>query len=154
MPNDQRTIPITKGRPQLVVKTQPPPPVADRRFNDRRKPLPPVPLDQIVWPLMVGLCLGLLAPELFKAANALGSWAAGLAFPLTLLAGRPEFGSSKAVANVLSTIALYLQFPLEGALAMFNLRRHKPLQPTLRRLALLHVAAAVLLWLLNRPHVR
>jgi hypothetical protein len=108
----------------------------------------------MVWPFVVGLCLGFLAPEALNVANALGYWGERLLFPLTMLAARPEFGYSPHVANVLSTIFLYLQFPLEGALAMFNMRRHLPLRPTLSRLALLHLAGAALLWLLERPHVR
>ncbi len=157
MPDDQRTIPITKGRPHLVAKrpvTPPPPPLADRRFNDRRKALPPVPLEKIVWPFVVGLCLGFLAPEALNFANALGYWGGRLAFPLTLLAVRPEFGYSPHAANVLSTIFLYLQFPLEGVLAMLNLRRHMPLRSTMSRLAILHIAGAALLWMLERPHSR
>jgi hypothetical protein len=102
----------------------------------------------------VGLCIGFLAPEALYVANALGYWGARLAFPLTLLAARPEFGYSPHVANVLATIFLYLQFPLEGALAMWNLRRHMALRPTMSRLALLHLAGAALLWLLDRPHIR
>lgn len=154
MPDDQRTIPISKGRPHLVTKRPPPSQFADRRFGDRRKSLPPVRLEKIVWPFVVGLCLGFLAPEALNVANHLGHWGARLAFPLTLLAARPEFGYSPRAANVLSTICLYLQFPLEGVLVMLNLRRHMPLRPTMSRLALLHIAGAALLWLLERPHVR
>jgi hypothetical protein len=156
MPNDQRTIPITKGRPQLVTQRPPapPPPLADRRFGDRRKPLPPPAWDKIVWPLVVGLCLGFLAPEALNLADRLGHWGGKFFFPFTLLAARPEFGYGSAVANVLSTIALYVQFPIEGALAMLNLRRHTPLRSTMSRLAMLHIAGAALLWLLDRPHIR
>jgi hypothetical protein len=116
--------------------------------------MPPVPLEKTVWPFVVGLCLGFLAPETLKLANALGYWGGKLAFPLTLLAERPEFGCSPHVASVLSTTFLYLQFPVEGVLAMLNLRRHVPLRPTMSRLAILHIAGAALLWLLERPHVR
>ena len=157
MPEDRRTIPITKGRPHLVTQRPPPPeppPLADRRIGERRKPLPPVPLDKIVWSFAVGLCLGFLAPEALRLANSLGFWGATLFLPLTLLAERPEFGFGPSVANVLSMIALYLQFPLEGALTTFNLRRHTPLRSTMTRLALLHIEGAALLWLLDRPHIR
>ncbi len=154
MPDDQRAIPITKGRPHLVTKAPPPHPLADRRFEERPRPLPPVPWDKIVWPFVVGLCIGFLAPEALYIANVLGYWGGRLAFPLTLLAARPEFGYSPHVANVLSTIFLYLQFPLEGALAMWNLRRHMALGPTMSRLGLLHLAGAAMLWLLERPHSR
>lgn len=154
MPDDQRTIPITKGRPHLVTKTPLPPPLADRRFSERRRPVPPAPLIETAWPLGVGLFLGLLAPEAFYLANRIGPWAGSLIFPFSLLVARPEFGYGPSVAKVLSAIALYLQFPLEGALAMLNLRRHIPLGQTVSRLAVLHIAAALLLWLLERPHVR
>lgn len=137
-----------------MTKRPLPPPLADRRFSDRRKPLPTVPLEKIVWPLVVGLCLGFMAPEALKIANSLGLWAGRLAFPLTLLVARPEFGYSRSAANILSSIFLYAQFPLEGLLAMLNLRRHIALWPTLSRLALLHLAGAALLWLLERPHIR
>lgn len=153
MPNDQRTIPITKGRPHLEAKT-PLPSFLDRRIGERRKPLPPVPWGRVVWPLVVGVCLGLLAPEAIKVAGALGYWGEKLLFPFALLAARPEFGYGAGVAKALSKIALYLQFPLEGALAMFALRRHMRLRTTIGWLALLHVAAAALLWLLERPHIR
>jgi hypothetical protein len=154
MPDDLRTIPITKGRPKLVTKAEPPPSFFDRRFGERRKPLPPAPWTKIVWPFVVGLCLGLLAPEVSKLANSLGYWGERLLFPFSLLAVRPEFGYGSSVAKVLSTMALYLQFPVEGILAMLNLRRHIPLRQTMVRLALLHLAGAALLWLLDRPHMR
>jgi hypothetical protein len=157
MPDDQRTIPITRGRPHLVVRgsvPSPPIPLVDRRFEDRRKPSPPIPLVNVVWPLAVGLSIGFLAPEALQLANSLGYWGARLAFPLAELAARPEFGYSAKVANVLSTIFLYLQFPLEGVLVMLNLRRNIALRPTVNRLALLHLAGAALLWLLERPHSR
>jgi len=152
MPDDQRTIPITKGRPQPVEQAAPPPPLADRRFGDRRRPIPPRPLADVVWPLIAGLCLGIFAPELLKAANALGHWGAMLVFPFAMLAGRPEFGLREPAARTLSSIILYAQFPVEGALAMLHLRRHFGLRATLVRIAWLHLAGAVLLWLLNRPH--
>lgn len=154
MPEDQRTIPISKGRPYLVEKTLPPPPLADRRFGDRRKPLPPMPLEKIVWPFVVGLCLGFLAPEMFHVASRLGYMGSKLLFPFTLLAARPEFGFGPSMEKTLSTIALYLQFPLEGAVATLNLRRHTLLRSTLSRVALVHLAAAALLILLDRPHSR
>jgi hypothetical protein len=153
MPDDQRTIPITKGRPHLVAKRPIPPPLADRRFGDRRKP-EPAPLEKMAWPFVVGLFLGFLAPEALNVANVMGYWGGRLAFPLTLLAARPEFGFSPHVASVLSSIFLYGQFPLEGALAMLNLRRRMPLGSTMSRLGLLHLAGAALLWLLERPHSR
>jgi hypothetical protein len=154
MPDDQRTIPITKGRPHLVTKTPPPPLLADRRFGERRKPAPPVPLENIVWPFVVGLGMAVLAPELLYVANRLGTWGARLVFPFSLLAARPEFGYGPRVAKVLSAIFLYLQFPLEGLLTMLNLRRHVPLRATMTRPCLLHLAGAVLLWLPERPHAR
>jgi hypothetical protein len=157
MPDDQRTIPISKGRPHLVAKrsaASPPPPLVDRRFGERRKPLPPVPFDKIVWPFAVGLCLGFLAPEALKLAYSLGYVVVRFFFPFSLLAARPEFGFGPSAAEILSTIALYLQFPLEGALATLNLRRHTPLRPTMIRLALVHLAGAALLILLERPHPR
>ncbi|MGD0913888.1 MAG: hypothetical protein ABR928_18480 [Terracidiphilus sp.] len=137
-----------------MPKAPPHPPLVDRRFGDRRRPLPPRPLIEIVWPLGVGLCLGLLAPEWSKLANGLGYWVERLLFPFALLAARPEFGYGAGVAKTLSKIALFLQFPVEGALAAFTLRRQMRLLTTISRLALLHLAAAVLLWLLERPHIR
>jgi|SRR5580658_704438 hypothetical protein len=154
MQDDRRTIPITKGRPQLVTRKPPPPPLADRRFGERRQPLPPAPLIGIVWPLVVGLCLGIFAPELRYVANMLGHLDGRLIFPFALLAERPEWGYSNSVAKNLSMISLYLQFPVEGALAMLNLRKNIQLGKTVSRLALVHVAAAMLLWLLERPHSR
>lgn len=154
MPDDQRTIPITKGRPHLVTKTPTSPPLVDRRVRERRKPMPPVPLEKIVWPFVAGICLAVLAPEVLYVAGRLGHWVASLVFPFTLLAARPEFGYGASAAKMLSAIALYLQFPLEGLLTMLNLRRHIPLRQTVSRLALLHLAGAALVWLLERPHVR
>ncbi len=153
MPDDQRTIPITKGRPHLEAK-MPPPSFLDRRISERRKPLPPVSWGKIIWPFAVGLCLGILAPEAIKVAGALGYWGEKLLFPFTLLAARPEFDYGASESRVLSTLALYLQFPVEGALAMLNLRRQIPLRQTLSRLAILHIAGAGMLWMFDRPHIR
>jgi hypothetical protein len=111
-------------------------------------------LDKIFWPFAVGLCLGMLAPEVGKLAQGLGDWAERLVFPFSLLAARPEFGYGASAARILSTIALYLQFPLEGALTAFNLRRNIRLGKTVRRLAVAHAVMAILLWLLERPHTR
>ncbi|MFZ0304587.1 MAG: hypothetical protein WAL75_17985 [Terracidiphilus sp.] len=132
----------------------PPPSFLDRRISERRKPLPPVSWGKIIWPFAVGLCLGILAPEAIKVAGALGYWGEKLLFPFTLLAARPEFDYGASESRVLSTLALYLQFPVEGALAMLNLRRQIPLRQTLSRLAILHIAGAGMLWMFDRPHIR
>ena len=153
MPDDQRTISITKGRPHQVA-TPPPPSYLDRRIGERRKPAPPAPWGKVVWPFAVGLCLGLLAPEAIKVAGALGYWGEKLSFPFTLLAARPEFDYGPSESKVLSTLALYLQFPVEGALAMLNLRRHFPLRQTMSRLAILPIAGAGMLWMFDHPNLR
>jgi hypothetical protein len=98
--------------------------------------------------------MGVVAPELRYGANMLVHWGGRLIFPFALLAERPEWGYSDSVAKILSMIALYLQFPVEGALAMLNLRQNIQIRKTAGRLALVHVAAAILLWMLERPHTR
>jgi hypothetical protein len=89
-----------------------------------------------LWPVAVGLLLGIMAPTLQQVAQSFGPWGMPLVFPFVVLAQRPEIQVGP-FTHTLPTIMLYGQFPLEGWLARIVLRR---------RIRLFSVAGHVLLF--------
>ena len=77
------------------------------------------------WPLVLGVLLGVLAPHLRALLVRRHPWTMWVVFPFVLLAGRPEIHAGVHLANVLPTIILYLQFPVEGLIVQWAMRRHR-----------------------------
>jgi hypothetical protein len=88
---------------------------------------------------------------LYDALATQQPWISWIVFPFVLLAGRPELGLSAELTRTLPQLILYIQFPLEGLLTLFNLRRRFALSRSLAQVAFLHLIGAFVLWLLSQP---
>ncbi len=104
---------------------------------------------EICWPLAAGLVLGFLSPYFHDVLANQWSWANWVAFPFAELASRPEPHLRGVLDGQLPHLVLWIQFPLEGLLTMWNLRRRVSLQGTLAILFSLHALGVFLVWLLN-----
>ena len=104
------------------------------------------------WPVFVGLFLSGYVSQWQSMASQLGVWGMRLAFPLTLLATHREIGIDSQMAAILPQIALYAQLPLEGLLMKITLDRGKGLLAAVVQLALVHLVATLVLWLISFSH--
>ena len=77
------------------------------------------------WPLVLGVVLGVLAPHLRALLMRRNPWTVWVVFPFVLLAGRSEIHASAHLTNILPMIILYLQFPVEGLIVQWTMRRHR-----------------------------
>ncbi len=76
-----------------------------------------------LWPIAMGVFLGLVAPQLHDLVARFEPWSMWVVFPFAVLAGRPELRVIDRLVRNLPLIVLYLQFPLEGLIALLVLRR-------------------------------
>jgi hypothetical protein len=107
----------------------------------------------VVWPLLIGLALAVIAPKLRDILEGFNPWIERLVFPYVLLAARPEFGLNWKFAGNLPKLILYLQFPLEGLLTMVNLRRRLHTGLAIGQLTFIHLVGAFGLFLLIQAHM-
>lgn len=100
-----------------------------------------------LWPLWLGILLGVLAPQIEAFAQTFGDWGMTLVFPLVELANRPEMRMGQIVH--LPSIMLFAQFPIEGLIARNLLKRGGFLVRVVVEVALIHCFAILDLWLLS-----
>lgn len=96
-----------------------------------------------LWPIGMGLVLSLFAAPLrafFLRSHPWGMW---LVFPFTLLAHRPEIAVNEQLSRTLPRVILYLQFPLEGLIALLIVRRRVTLPGVTGQIVYFHFLAAV-----------
>jgi hypothetical protein len=105
----------------------------------------------VVWPLLAGLALALIAPKLLNILDELNPWIERAVFPYVLLAQRPEFGLNWELSGHLPRAILLAQFPLEGLLTMLNLRRRFPMWIAVGQLIVIHLVGTFVLFLLIAP---
>jgi hypothetical protein len=108
----------------------------------------------VMWPFLIGLVLAVIAPKLLEVLTAVNPWAERLVFPFVLLAGRPEFGLTWVFDGKVPLLVLLLQFPAEGLLTMFSLRRRMSTGVAIGQLIVIHLVAAFVLLLIVHPHLR
>ena len=102
----------------------------------------------VLWPLLVGLALAVIAPKLRDVLDGFNPWVERLVFPYVLLAERPEFGLNWEFSGNLPRLILYLEFPLEGLLTMMNLRGRVHMGLAIGQLIAIHLVGAFGLFLL------
>ncbi len=107
-----------------------------RRWAERRERF--LSLLPTYWPIALGLLLGAIAPGLRAAAAAAGPWCMVLVFPFVLLAARPEIQAGGPITHALPAIMLYAQFPIEGWLARFILKRRTRISSVVVQVLLFH----------------
>lgn len=101
-----------------------------------------------LWPLWLGIFLGLLGPIFQDVATSIGPWCMTLVYPFVMLARRPEIQVGP-ITHVLPTAMLYAQFPIEGLLARIVLRRHVRPISVIWQVSLFHFLGLMELWMLS-----
>jgi hypothetical protein len=101
------------------------------------------------WPLALGLLLGPLAPHLRMVLMQRHPWSMWVVFPFVLLAGRPELNMGGHLASALPSFILYAQFPVEGLIVQWALRRRVTVHGVAGRLIYLHYLGAVQLLMIS-----
>jgi hypothetical protein len=99
------------------------------------------------WPLWLGIMMGMVAPQIQAFAQTFGDWGMTLAFPFVVLANRPEMQFGQILH--LPSIMLFAQFPLEGLVARFLLKRGALSVRVVVEVGLIHCFAILDLWLLS-----
>jgi hypothetical protein len=102
-------------------------------------------------PVLVGVGLACLAPQLQKWLDAWQPWGMRLVFPYVLLCGSHELGLNDEMTRMLPQLMLFLQFPLEGLLTRLTLRRGVSVAGALAQLIFIHALGAVVLTLIAIP---
>lgn len=101
-----------------------------------------------LWPMWVGLVLGLLGPQIKFIAQSYGMWCMELVFPFVVLAQRPEVQVGY-ISSFIPVILIYAQFPLEGLFAYFVLRHTVRPAAVVLEVTLLHCLGLAELWMLT-----
>lgn len=114
---------------------------AERREQLRRRIV-------ALWPLGLGVLLGLLGPEIEFVAETLGPWCMTLVYPFVELALRPEIQVGP-ITHMLPTVMLYTQFPIEGLLALIVLKRRVRPMSVIWQVSLFHFLGLAELWMLS-----
>lgn len=90
------------------------------------------------WPIALGLFLGAISPGLRVVATFWGHWCMVMVFPFVLLAARPEIQVGGPITSALPAVMLYAQFPIEGWLARFILKRRTKFSSVVVQVLLFH----------------
>jgi hypothetical protein len=146
------TIPPAKGRPRLVERANVLHPFEQEKEVLEKRGARPTFLS-IVWPMLIGGVLAFIAPRLLDfltAPDAHLEWAARAVFPYVLLAGEPQFRMYGDYTSQLPQFILLAQFPLEGILTTFNLRRRMRVGWAIGMLIVIHLLGAFVLYLLTQ----
>ena len=148
MSDPHGTIPDAKVRRQPAGVQRGAHPNARHRSAQHKDDLPEPNFASVAWPVAVGLVLAFFAPHLRDMLAAFNPWGMMAVFPFVLLAGRPELGISEELARSLPQLILFIQFPLEGLLTMYNLGKRLSLGKAITQLFFLHFLGFFVLWLL------
>lgn len=106
---------------------------------------------EVCWPMVFGILLGVIADHLrVKVIHEWGDTGDRLLFPFVQVLGRPELGLGE-LGTSLAQLMLYLQFPLTGVYATWNLSRRHRLSTTVVQIAFTYGIIAFVLWLLTEP---
>jgi hypothetical protein len=106
---------------------------------------------EICWPLLPAIALGIFSPRIYAALTMHEPLIMWFVFPFVVVFGRPEFGFSEELTRTLPQLFIYIQFPLEGLLTVFNLSRRVSFASAMAQLIFLHCVCAFVLWLLSQP---
>jgi len=135
-PGSRRLAPVRSANP------------ADDRNYARRKPSG----FALWWPTLAGIALAFVAPRLWDLVQSTwGELGPRCVFPYLLLCGRPELGIGQELANNLSQLMIYLQFPLEGLVVTWGMARGGSFSKAFAQVAFLHGLGIFVLWLLSQP---
>ena len=102
------------------------------------------------WPLLAGIVLTFAAvktAEILPLMGEAGLFRLRLLYPFALLLKQPQFGLSEQASDQWSQIMLYAQWVLYGLYASLAIRS-KPVVRVLLQVAVVHLLAFGVLWLL------
>lgn len=103
---------------------------------------------QALWPLWLGIFLGLVSPAIAFLAEFISPWCMAVLYPFVVLARRPEIQVGP-ITHLLPTVMLFVQFPIEGLLARVVMKRNiRPLGVAWHVL-MFHFLGIAELWMLN-----
>lgn len=106
---------------------------------------------EVCWPALFGIFLALIAERMRLAVDEqLGAVGDRLIFPFVQIVSRPELGLGDTSGG-LAQLMLYLQFPLTGLYASWNLSRGRKLFTTILQIGFTYGIIAFVLWLLTAP---
>lgn len=106
---------------------------------------------EVCWPTLFGIVLAVIAERLrVKVVQEMGDVGDRLFFPFVQIVTRPELGLGDTSSG-LAQLMLYLQFPLTGLYASWNLSRGHKLFTTILQIAFTYGIIAFVLWLLTAP---
>lgn len=107
----------------------------------------------VVWPFLIGGALAFVAPRIFDMLSAPElhlDWLVHALFPFVLLANQPQFRLYGEYSSQLPQYVLVAQFPIEGLLTTYNLRRRMRLGWAIGMLIIIHLVGAFLLFLITQ----
>jgi len=102
-----------------------------------------------LWPIVAGLVLAPFAPQFYAFLVGAHPWAMVVVFPFTLLARSTGLHMSDNLARVLPEAVLYLQFPVEGLIALLVVRRRVTLPAVTGQIFYYHYLASLELLMLS-----
>ena len=102
-----------------------------------------------LWPVAVGVLLGVYAPLLRDLAANSAPWAVNLLFPFSALVDERSLHLSRDTANALAQFLLFAQFPLEGLLVRIMLKRRVDVVHVFSQVTFMHVFAVLYLVLVS-----
>jgi hypothetical protein len=146
------TIPPAKRRSRLTEPENVLHPFDQEKQVLEKRGAPPSFLS-IVWPMLIGAALAFIAPRILDALTAPDAhldWAARAVFPYVLIASQPQFRMYGDYSSQLPQFLLLAQFPLEGVLTTFNLRRRLGAGLAIGLLIVIHLVGAFILFLLTQ----
>lgn len=137
------------ARSQSVVQTaQGPKPEAAKKEKSKGKKKAGASI-VMLWPVAVGLFLSGFAQEWYRMATQAGIWALRLTYPYATLVSQPAFGLDAEGVAHWTSLMVYAQIPLDGALMALLLARGKGLQAAITQILLVHGVCVLVLWLMT-----
>jgi hypothetical protein len=103
------------------------------------------------WPFAVGIAVSCFVPQMQGIVEAFKPWGMWLLFPFAAIANRPEITSGNDIIANVPLFFMFAQFPIEGLMARFALRKHVTVLRVIAMVLVLHLFALVELWLVNSP---
>jgi hypothetical protein len=146
------TYPPAKGRSALAKHENVLHPFDQEKEVLEKRGAPPSFLS-VVWPMLIGGVMAFVAPKLLDVLTAPDlhlEWAARAVFPYVLIAIQPQFRLYGEYTSQLPQFILLAQFPLEGVLTTFNLRRRLGAGAAIGMLIVIHLVGAFILFLLTQ----
>jgi hypothetical protein len=102
-----------------------------------------------LWPMALGLALGMAAPHLQVLLMRSHPWAMWVVFPFVLLAARPEVQTASRLAGGLPMLMVYAQFPVEAFIVQLALRRRVTVRGVAGHVFYMHYLCAVQLLMIS-----